>query len=73
MSRSPSTVTPGPRLLGIQATADYLGIKPWSVRELTWAGTLRPVKLGRLRRLLYDRADLDALIDQGKNESLTPP
>lgn len=59
--------TLSPRLLGLQATALYLGIKPWSVRELTWAGVLRPVKLGRLRRLLYDRADLDALIEAGKD------
>jgi excisionase family DNA binding protein len=59
----------GGRLLGLEAAATYLGIAAWSVRELTWQGTLRPVKLGKLRRLLYDRADLDALIEQSKGDS----
>ena len=59
-----------PRLLDLRATARYLGVSPWTVRDLEAAGVLRRVSVplrGRdLRKLLFDRADLDRLIDGWK-------
>lgn len=63
-----------PRLLDVEATAEYLGgISIWTVRGLVEKGYLTPVRLPSVRhrgengrRLLFDRADLDRLIDQGK-------
>jgi hypothetical protein len=57
-----------PRLLDLAATAAYLGVSPWTVRDLAWAGTLRRVRVplanhGELRKLLFDRQDLDRLIE----------
>jgi hypothetical protein len=41
-------------------------VKPWTVRELVWRGDLRRVHLPRVRRLLFDIRDLEALIAAGK-------
>ena len=52
------------RLLDLEATAVYLGISPRSVRALEAAGTLRRVDgAGELRKVLYDRVQLDRLVD----------
>ncbi len=56
-----------PRLLDLPAAAAYLGVSPWTVRDLEAAGTLRRVRLplpngGELRKLLFDREDLDRCI-----------
>lgn len=60
--------TPAPgserRLIPLDAAAAYLGLSPWTVRELTWKGKLPAVRL--VRKLLYDRRDLDRLIDEAK-------
>jgi excisionase family DNA binding protein len=58
-------------LLSLRAAASYLGLSYWTLRDLVAAGTIRPVRLpvadGRdLRRILLDRRDLDALIEQSK-------
>ena len=69
--------TPAPRrLLALRATAAYLGLAPWTVRELEWSGVLRRVCVplpngGELHKLLFDRADLDALIDRWKDAPAT--
>lgn len=60
-----------PRLLGVRAVATYLGIGVRKVHELRAAGHLRPVTLplaggADLRRLLFDKMDLDAFIDGNK-------
>jgi Helix-turn-helix domain len=60
-----------PRLLDLEAAAAYLGVSPWTVRDLEAAGVLPRVRVplpgGRdLRKLLFDRADLDRLIDAWK-------
>jgi hypothetical protein len=60
-----------PRLLNLEAAARYLGVSPWTIRELEWKGILRRVRVplpgGReLRKLLFDKADLDRLIDGWK-------
>lgn len=68
-----STVVPiGPRLLDLHAAAIYLGVSEWTVRDLEAAGTVPRVRVplpnaGELRKLLFDRADLDRLIDGWKD------
>jgi hypothetical protein len=63
-----------PRLLGAESAAAYLGVSTWVVRDLEAAGHLSRVRLplpgGKdLRKLLYDRADLDRLIERSKDPS----
>jgi len=63
-----SSATPPPRLLDVAGAAAYLGVSPWTVRDLEGAGLLPRVRVplpsgGALRRVLFDRAALDALID----------
>lgn len=60
-----------PRLLGMKGAAAYLGISTWQVRGMVGAGILRPVRLpvapgAEVRRHLFDRADLDALVERAK-------
>jgi len=66
-----------PRLLDLAQTAQYLGVSAWTVRDLEANGTLQRVSIplagGReLRKLLFDRAELDRLVDAWKLPSLTP-
>ncbi len=66
-----------PRLLDLEATASYLGVSPWTVRDLEAAGVLKRVSVplpgGReLRKLLFDRADLDRLIEAWKDAAPGP-
>jgi hypothetical protein len=61
-----------PRLLDLGATASYLGISGWTVRDLEAAGTLRRVRVpmpngGELRKLLFDRTELDRLVEAWKD------
>ncbi len=63
-----------PRLLDLEATAAYLGVSPWTVRDLEAAGVLPRVRIplpnnGELRKLLFDREDLDHLIRAWKEKS----
>ena len=65
-----------PRLLDLEATAQYLGVSPWTVRDLEAAGVLRRVRIplandGELRKLLFDREDLDHLISLWKDQACT--
>ena len=60
-----------PRLLDLEAAATYLGVSPWAIRDLEAAGVLPRVRVPlpggwELRKLLYDKADLDRLIDAWK-------
>lgn len=60
-----------PRLLSLEDTALYLGVSPWTVRDLEAAGMLPRVRIplpggGELRKLLFDRADLDRLVETWK-------
>jgi hypothetical protein len=58
---------PSPRRLwGLGDTAQYLGVSPWTVRELEWKGTLRRVRLPGVRRLLFDSLDVAALVERSK-------
>ncbi len=61
-----------PRLLDLEQTAWYLGVSPWTVRDLEAGGVLKrvcvPLPGGReLRKLLFDKADLDRLIEAWKD------
>ncbi len=60
-----------PRLLGVEAAGRYLGVSPWTIRDLVAAGQLQPVRLSlpsgkAVRRLLFDRVQLDLLIEAGR-------
>jgi hypothetical protein len=65
----PSTFSDGrrPRLLSREATAVYLSTTARTVDRLVDKGLLSPVRLPGLRRVFFDRLDLDALVDMGKN------
>ncbi len=68
---SPPVVPLPARLLELDAAAIYLGISPWTVRDLEAAGTIKRVRVplphGReLRKLLFDKTDLDRLIEAWK-------
>jgi hypothetical protein len=61
-----------PRLLDLPQAARYLSVSPWTIRSLESAGVLPRVRIplpeGReLRKLLFDRRDLDRLIDAWKD------
>jgi len=71
-----AVTTCAPRLLDVDAAAAYLGVSSWTIRDLDAAGVLPRVRVplpngGELRRLLFDRADLDRLIDLWKDRRLS--
>ena len=62
-----------PRLLDLKATAAYLGVSQWTVRDLEFSGILRRVSIPlgtqkELRKLLFDRHDLDRLVETWKGK-----
>jgi hypothetical protein len=64
-----------PRLLDVDAAAVYLGVSAWTIRDLDARGVLPRVRVplpngGELRRLLFDRVDLDRLIEMWKDATL---
>ena len=69
------TVVPvSSRLLDLHGSAGYLGLSEWTVRTLEQQGILKRVRIplpnaGELRKLLFDRADLDRLIEGWKETS----
>jgi hypothetical protein len=61
-------------LLDLTSTAVYLGVSEWTVRDLEAAGVLARVRVplpnrGELRKLLFDREDLDRLIAAWKDDA----
>ena len=63
-----------PRLLDLDATATFLGVSAWTVRDLEAAGVLPRVRVplpngGELRKLLFDKTDLDRLVDLWMDQS----
>ncbi len=65
---------PWGRLLGLDDAAHYLGVSTWTVRELEWAGVLPRVRIPlgnwkELRKLLFDREDLDRLVEAWKDRA----
>lgn len=70
-SEVPPAGTPIPRLLTLSEAAIYLGMSVWTVRALEANGTLRRVRVplpngSELRKLLFDRADLDRAVEGWK-------
>lgn len=69
---STSSAPLSPRLLDLRAAAQYVGLSTWTLREFLLSGELPMVRFTRpgsqrredLRRVLVDRADLDAWIDR---------
>jgi excisionase family DNA binding protein len=57
-----------PRLLRISEAAAYSGATSWFIRTKIWDGDIPHCKFGK--RLLVDRADLDAFIDREKEKAL---
>jgi hypothetical protein len=67
-----------PRLVTLTGAAEYLSLSKWTLRDLLAAGLVTPVSIplppdrrgrrkeGRLRRLLFDVADLDARVEAWK-------
>jgi hypothetical protein len=54
------------RLWGLAETSQYLGVSPWTVRELEWKGILTRVRLPGVRRLLFDSLDVVVLVERSK-------
>jgi excisionase family DNA binding protein len=59
-------------LLSIDEVGIYLGVSPWTIRDLVAAGQLRPVRLPgiggkEIRRLLFDRHQLDQLVESAQS------
>lgn len=52
------------RLLTLQQASGYLGVSPWTVRELIWRGRLPAVRI--TRKIHLDLRDLDQFIEQAK-------
>lgn len=71
-----ATIAPGalmPRLLDLDMAAAYLSMSPWTIRDLEAKGVLPRVRVplprgGELRKLLFDKADLDRLIGAWKDD-----
>lgn len=64
-------VTVPPRLLDLESSARYLGVSPWTVRDLVANGTLVRVRIplpggDDLRKVLLDREELDRLVARWK-------
>lgn len=60
-----------PRLLNLKAAATYLGVSPWTIRDLEARRVLNRVSVplpggAELRKLLFDKVDLDRLIEAWK-------
>ncbi len=67
-----------PRLLDLAGAASYLCVSKWTVRDLEAAGILPRIRIplprqGELRKLLFDRVDLDHLIDAWKDPLSSTP
>jgi excisionase family DNA binding protein len=59
------------RLLTVKETCTYLRISPPTLYRMIERGEMTPVKIGK--RTLFDKKDLDGLIDGAKGAPLTKP
>ena len=71
IDREPNGAEQPRRLYDLPAASRYLGVSPWTTRDLEAAGILSRVRVptrnnGELKKLLFDRADLDRCIDAWK-------
>ncbi len=68
-----------PRLLDLAGAATCMAISPWTIRQWEAEGVLPRVRIslpitnkrrgGECRKLLFDRADLDQLIERSKESA----
>ncbi len=54
------------RLFSVEDAAKYLGVQKSTIYSWAWRRKIPSVKMGR--RLLFDREDLDRVIEAGKRE-----
>ncbi len=59
------------RLLSVEEAATYLGVQKSTIYSWAWRRKIPSVKMGR--RLLFDREDLDRIIEERKRGVLPPP
>jgi len=52
------------RLLSVEEAARYFGVQKSTIYSWAWRRKIPSVKMGR--RLLFDREDLDRMIEAGK-------
>jgi len=52
------------RLISVEEAAKYLGVQKSTIYSWAWRRKIPSVKMGR--RLLFDREDLDRMIEAGK-------
>jgi excisionase family DNA binding protein len=64
----PQASVPGvpPRLLGVREAGAYLGVSPFTIRNMVRDGRLPVVHVPGLTRVLLDIKDLDGLVDAWK-------
>jgi len=53
-------------LISVEEAASYLGVQRSTIYPLAWRRKIPSVKMGR--PLLFDRKDLDRMIEAGKRE-----
>jgi excisionase family DNA binding protein len=56
------------RLLGREAAAGYMNITLRSLERLVEKGIVTPVRIVGFRRTLFDKQDLDRLIESSKHQ-----
>lgn len=56
------------RWFDVKAAADYLAVRPHTIRDAVWNGWLSYSKLGK--KFVFDRADLDRLAESRKQREL---
>ena len=54
------------RLISVEETAKYLGVQKSTIYSWAWRRKISSVKMGRRR--LFDREDLDRMIEAGKRK-----
>jgi hypothetical protein len=59
-------INPLPRLLALQAAADYLGLTTWGMREAIWRGDIPVVRFRGGRKMFVDTADMEKFITMNK-------
>jgi len=55
---------PTKRLFSVKEASEFLGISPWTMRDLQWAGKVDYVKFNRL--VYFDVRDLEDFIERNK-------
>ena len=58
------------RLISVEDAARYLGVQKSTTYSWAWRRKIPSVKMGR--RLLFDREDLDQMIEAGKRRERFP-